>query len=107
MPPPSNPRRMAMAALADRTDWTPPGGFRATLLIARRGAIESLRDRSTMGLGIFFSLVLPIVLVVTSIRPRAGQDDVSGAALAGYLLLVGMLPTSAAVGSASGQFAGE
>jgi ABC-2 type transport system permease protein len=96
-----------MDAPADRTEWRPPGGLHATLLIARRGGIESLRDRSTMGLGIFFALVLPIILVVTSIRPRAGQDDFSGAALAGYLLLVGMLPTSAAVGSASGQFAGE
>src|SRR5262249_16284105 len=83
------------------------GGPRAALLIARRAAIDSLRDRSTMALGGFFALVLPIVLVVTSIRPRAGQDDFSGAALAGYFLLVGMLPTSAAVGSASGQFAGE
>lgn len=96
-----------MDASADRVDWRPPGNLRATLLIARRGAIESLHDRSTVGLGIFFSLVLPIVLVVTSIRPRAGRDAFSGAALAGYLLLVGMLPTSAAVGSASGQFAGE
>jgi ABC-type Na+ efflux pump permease subunit len=86
---------------------TPPGDIRATLLIARRAAIDSLHDRSTMALGAFFALVLPIVLVVTSIRPRAGQNDFSGAALAGYLLLVGMLPTSAAVGSASGQFAGE
>src|SRR5262249_7887022 len=83
------------------------GDLVSTLLIARRGALESLRDRSTMGLGTFFSLVLPLVLVVTSIRPRAGQADFSGGALAGYLLLVGMLPTSTAVGSASGQFAGE
>jgi ABC-type Na+ efflux pump permease subunit len=99
-----------MSAVAERVDAglvTPPGGVRATLLIAKRGAIESLRDRSTAALGGFFSLVLPIVLVVTSIRPQSDGDDFSGAMLAGYLLLVGLLPTSAAVGSASGQFAGE
>jgi ABC-type transport system involved in multi-copper enzyme maturation permease subunit len=98
---------MAVDILAERTEWHPPSALRATLIIARRGALESLRDRSTAGLGVFSALVLPIVLVVTSIRPRAGEDAFSGGALAGYLLLVGMLPTSAAVGSASGQFAGE
>jgi len=86
---------------------TPPGDLKATLLIARRGAIESLRDRSTAAMGVFFSLVLPVLLVMTSIWPRADSAEASGGALAGYLLLVGLLPTSAAVGSASGQFAGE
>jgi ABC-type Na+ efflux pump permease subunit len=99
-----------MSAVAERVESrpvTPPGDLRAVLLIARRGAIESLRDRSTVALGGFFSLVLPIVLVVTSIRPQSDGGDFSGTMLAGYLLLVGLLPTSAAVGSASGQFAGE
>jgi ABC-2 type transport system permease protein len=99
-----------VSAVADRVEpgvLRPPGNARAVLLIARRGAIESLRDRSTAALGVFFSLVLPVVLVLTSIRPQTEGDDYSGALLAGYLLLVGLLPTSAAVGSASGQFAGE
>lgn len=85
----------------------PLGGLPLTWLIARRAAIESLQDRSTAGMGIFFSLVLPLILVLTSIRPRTADDLPSGATLAGYLLLVGLLPTSAAVGSAAGQFAGE
>lgn len=81
--------------------------MRVALLIARRAAIESLQDRSTAALGVFFSLVLPMILVVTNIRVRMDDDERSGAALAGYLLLVGLLPTSTAVGSAAGQFAGE
>ncbi|MEA2598790.1 MAG: type transport system permease protein [Thermomicrobiales bacterium] len=86
---------------------SPPGDLLTGLLIARRAAMESLRDRSTALLGAFFSLVLPVVLVVTSIRPGAAGHDVAGVVLTGYLLLVGLLPTSAAVGSAAGQFAGE
>lgn len=86
---------------------SPPSGLRVALLIARRAAIESVQDRTTAGLGIFFSFVLPLVLVLTNIRPQSSDDVRSGAALAGYLLLVGLLPTSAAVGSAAGQFAGE
>lgn len=99
-----------MSGAVDRVDLRaamPPGDVRATLLIARRGAIESLRDRSTAAMGAFFSLVLPVILVVTSIWPHVDGDETSGEALAGYLLLVGLLPTSAAVGSAAGQFAGE
>ncbi len=99
-----------MSAVAERVESrsvSPPGNPRAVLLIARRGAIESMRDRSTAALGVFFSLVLPVVLVLTSIRPQTDGEDFSGAVLAGYLLLVGLLPTSAAVGSAAGQFAGE
>src|SRR5215217_5500235 len=119
-PPWSNPMERSIAsgcwkgtgvsAVVDRVQprvATPPGDLKAMLLIARRGAIESLRDRSTAAMGVFFSLVLPVVLVMTRIWPRADSAEASGGALAGYLLLVGLLPTSAAVGSASGQFAGE
>jgi ABC-type Na+ efflux pump permease subunit len=80
---------------------------RVTVLIARRAAIEAFHDRSTLALGGFFSLIMPLFLVVTNIRLRMNDDERSGAAMAGYLLLVGLLPTSAAVGSAAGQFAGE
>jgi ABC-type Na+ efflux pump permease subunit len=86
---------------------SPPNPARAVLLIARRGAIESLRDRSTASMGVFFSLILPVVLVLTTIRPSAHDKGLAGATLAAYLLIVGLLPSSAAVGSAAGQFAGE
>jgi ABC-2 type transport system permease protein len=97
-------------ATADDATWvtpTPPGDLRAALLIARRGAVESLRDRSTTLLAVFFALILPILLVVSVVGPMAERDGTAGGALAGYLLLVGLLPSTAAVGSAAGQFAGE
>lgn len=85
----------------------PPSDLRAALLIARRAAVESLRDRSTVAVAIFFSLGIPLILALTTVGPGRPDEDVSGAALAVYILIVGLVPTSAAVGSAAGQFAGE
>lgn len=92
---------------------TPPGELRAMLLIARRGATESLRDRMTLLMSLFFALAFPVFMVLLAIRPAAtsaagdGQGGVLGSLLAVYLLMVGLLPGSAAVGIAAGQFAGE
>lgn len=104
---------MALTPAATR-DWSaaaapvPPGAFPAALLIARRSAVESLRDRSTvLGSG-FFVLILPPIVALSATRPwEAAGDGGARAALAVNLLLVGLLPTSSAVGSAAGQFAGE
>jgi ABC-2 type transport system permease protein len=58
-------------------------------------------------------LVFPIFMVVTVIRPLAlgaagdGQAETLARVLTFYLLVVGLLPSSAAVGIAAGQFAGE
>jgi ABC-type Na+ efflux pump permease subunit len=89
--------------------YSPPSGARVALLIARRAALESLRDRATQISSAAFVLVLPLVWTLAVIRPAA--QSVSPAALGAlmtvYLLVVGLLPTSAATGVAAGQFAGE
>lgn len=90
-----------------------PGDLRSALLIARRGAAEALCDRTTVLMSLLFATVFPVVIVLTSVRPAAGTDTDGGGAgdlgraLAIGLLLVGLLPSTAAVGVASGQFAGE
>jgi ABC-type Na+ efflux pump permease subunit len=87
-----------------------PGEMHTLLLIARRGAIESLRDRMTLILSLFFALVFPIAMVLAVVRPVADSPDSGnslGFLIALYFLLVGLLPSSAAIGSACGQFAGE
>jgi ABC-type Na+ efflux pump permease subunit len=82
-------------------------------MIARRGALESLRDRMSFGFNLFFSLIFPIGLVLAFVRPQAntlindGRMEALGTALAIYLLSVGLAPATGAVGVASGQFAGE
>jgi ABC-2 type transport system permease protein len=83
---------------------TPPGTLRSLLLIARRGAAESLRDRGTVAGGALTALFPPVGMALAA---TGGAAPAGGATLAAYLLLVGLFPTSAAVGSAAGQFAGE
>jgi ABC-type Na+ efflux pump permease subunit len=83
------------------------------LIIARRGAVEALRDRMTLFMSGAFALILPTCIVLAFIRPAApdllagGHEGALGSLLAFYLLVVGMFPSSAAIGIASGQFAGE
>jgi ABC-type Na+ efflux pump permease subunit len=90
-----------------------PREWRSLWLIARRGALESLRDRMTLILSLFFALVFPTFMVLTIIRGQVDGAVASGAAgalgktLAIYLLTIGLLPTSGAIGVACGQFAGE
>src|SRR6266849_2762655 len=92
--------------------YAPPGDLEMTWLIARRAAIDALSDRRSMLMGVAFAVVVPVVLVIVILRPLvsgAGLDGepALGDALAFNLLVVGLLPTSAAIGIASGQFAGE
>ncbi len=82
-------------------------------VIARRSALESLRDRTTVIMSSIFALVVPIFIVLSVIRPvalhlttqqsRAGF----GTLVALYIYVVGMFPSSGAVSIASGVFAGE
>ena len=86
----------------------PPSDVRLLLLIARRGALESLRDRMTVIMSLFFALAFPTFLVLTAVRPLAGNHSSAvGAGMAVYFLIIGLMPTTSAVGIASGQFAGE
>src|SRR4051794_31538676 len=95
------------------TAYPLPSTPRAAWLIAQRSALESLRDRTTVITSSILALVVPIVIVLTVIRPaalhlatppaRAGF----GTLLALYIYVVGMFPSSGAVSIASGVFAGE
>ncbi len=91
----------------------PPSGLRVLLLIARRAALESLRDRMTLILSLFFALVLPLVLVLSTIvplvnhEPNADRQSTVASIVAIYLLIIGLMPSTASVGIACGQFAGE
>jgi ABC-type Na+ efflux pump permease subunit len=89
--------------------FTPPNGARVALLIARRAALESLRDRTTQISSAAFVLVLPLIWTLAVIQPaaRSAAPAALGALMTIYLLVVGLLPTSAATGVAAGQFAGE
>ncbi|HVX30862.1 MAG TPA: ABC transporter permease [Nitrolancea sp.] len=89
------------------TSPRPPSDLRVTFLIARRGAIEALRDRMTFFMSLFFSLVLPLVLVVAFVVPIRDDPDSLRRVLAIYVLVIGLMPASSAIGIASGQFAGE
>ena len=87
----------------------PPGEIEMTWLIARRAAVEALRDRLSLLVGLFFALVLPLGVLMLAVRPMASVGDSSGLGdgLPFYLLLVGVLPAFSAIGIAAGQFAGE
>ena len=105
---------MAVEPTSDRAarDVAWPGDLRTTWLIARRGAIESLRDHLTQGVSVVFSLAIPFVLVMLVVRPlvhRSGAEAAGavGTAIASYLLVVGLMPSSGSIGIAAGMFAGE
>ncbi len=88
--------------------FAPPSDLRLLLLIARRSALESLRDRMTLIMSLFFSLAFPIFLLLTVLRPQVGSHDTNAeAGIAIFFLIIGLMPTTSAVGIASGQFAGE
>jgi ABC-type Na+ efflux pump permease subunit len=87
--------------------------LQATWLIARRAAVESLRDRTTLWLSLFFALVVPVGIVFLLIEPQS-IDVVSakglqslGRLMAIYFLITGLGPSSGAISIASGVFAGE
>lgn len=88
----------------------PPGDLRTTWLIARRAAIEALRDRMTLWVSSVMSLVVPVVVVLLVLAPRlerAGPGRDLATTIAAYLLGVGLLPASGSIGIAAGLFAGE
>lgn len=102
----------ARLAAADVTGGSrlmqPPGELRQLLLIARRGAFEALHDRMTLIMSLFFAVAFPSFLSLSVVRPLGGGPAAKiGAALAIYFLIIGLMPTTSAVGIASGQFAGE
>lgn len=80
------------------------------LIIARRGALEALRDRSTLLSGLIAALVFPAFLILSIIRSLAADPRATsalGVSMAILMTTVGLVNTSSAVGIASGVFAGE
>jgi ABC-type Na+ efflux pump permease subunit len=90
-----------------------PGWPQTTWLIARRAALESLRDRTTLWTSMVFALILPAAIVVGLILPSArdahtlSKEQAVGSLIAMYLFVVGLGPSSSSIGIASGVFAGE
>lgn len=80
-------------------------------LIARRQMLEAIRDRSTLMLSGMF-LIIQTVLVLISVGPALQDHTGAGLQRAGflmafYLLFVGLMPATPAIGIASGVFAGD
>ena len=80
-------------------------------LIARRQMLEAIRDRSTLMLSGMF-LIIQTVLVLISVGPALQDHTIAGLQRAGflmafYLLFVGLMPATPAIGIASGVFAGD
>jgi hypothetical protein len=90
---------------ASPAPFTRPSDLRTMLLIAQRGAIESLRDRMTLGFNLFFSLLFPVGMVAGIISRQAealiagGRTEVVGTTLAIYLLTIGLVPATGALGA--------
>lgn len=82
-----------------------------TWLIAKRQMLEAIRDRSTLMLSGMF-LIMQTVLVLISVGPALQDHTLAGLQRAGflmafYLLFVGLMPATPAIGIASGVFAGD
>ena len=82
-----------------------------TWLIARRQMLEAIRDRSTLMMSGMF-LIVQTVLVLISVGPALQDHTVAGLQKTGflmafYLLFVGLMPATPAIGIASGVFAGD
>lgn len=90
-----------------------PSKVLTTWRIARRAAVESLRDRTTYIMSLIFASVVPLAVVAGVLRPTSLQASTStkaaalGTLMAVYLLIVGLGPSSGAMSIASGVFAGE
>ena len=94
-----------------RATYKKASTLRITWLIARRQMLEAIRDRSTLMLSGMF-LIVQTVLVLISVGPSLQDHTVAGIQRAGflmafYLLFVGLMPATPAIGIASGVFAGD
>jgi ABC-2 type transport system ATP-binding protein len=98
----TKPVQSPTSAVSSIGDWA------AAWLIARRAAVESLTDRMTRIMNVFFAVVAPVALLLLVVRPLRAADPADIASLLPfYLLVIGTMPAVGAVGIASGQFAGE
>jgi ABC-2 type transport system permease protein len=94
-----------------RATYKKASTIQITWLIARRQILEAVRERSTLVMSGFF-LALQTVLVLVSVGPNLHEHTPAGLSRAGflmafYLLFVGLMPATSAIGIASGVFAGD
>src|SRR5438445_124969 len=94
------------------SDVRQPNDLATTWLIAWRGAVESLRDRMTVGFSTLWALGAPLFIVLVVVRPRAEEFGANAgpavvSMLTAYLFVVGLIPSSGSIGIAAGLFAGE
>src|SRR6266702_5458687 len=94
-----------------RATYKKASTLQITWLIASRQMLEAIRDRSTLMMsGIF--LIFQTVLVLISVGPTLQDHTQAGLSKAGFLmafflLFVGLMPSTPAIGIASGVFAGD
>src|SRR6266566_6264454 len=93
------------------TSYKPGSTMRVMWLIAWRQMVEAVRTRSMLIMVGFF-LLFQTGLVAFSLRPllqgNTQQDMLAGSILIAFFLLwVGMLPCTPAIGIAAGVFAGD
>ncbi|HEX5416090.1 MAG TPA: ABC transporter permease subunit [Chloroflexota bacterium] len=93
-------------------DGSLPSDLRSAWYIARRAALESLRDPMTVGISATWSLVVPYFIVLFLVHPQTSQFGFApvgslGEVIATFILLVGLMPASGSLGIAAGLFAGE
>ncbi|MEO7019582.1 MAG: ABC transporter permease [Ktedonobacteraceae bacterium] len=91
--------------------YTPPATLHMIWLIAWRQMDEAVRNRSTLILA-GFSVIFPLVIVLFSLRDVMTATSPSerifvGTIMAFYLLWAGLMPSTPAIGIASGVFAGD
>src|SRR5438876_7482619 len=94
-----------------RATYKKASTLQITWLIARRQMLEAIRDRSTLMMSGMF-LIVQTVLVLISVGPALQDHTIVGLQRAGflmafYLLFVGLMPSTPAIGIASGVFAGD
>jgi len=94
-----------------RAPYKKANTLHTTWLITRRQMLEAIRDKSTLMMSGMF-LIVQTVLVLISVGPALQDHTVVGLQKAGflmafYLLFVGLMPATPAIGIASGVFAGD
>ena len=90
--------------------YTLPSTPKAIWLIAQRGALEALRNRSTLLIGVLFSVLFPVYLetaILHQVATGPQHQQILGVTMVSLLLVVGLFNTSAASSIAAGVFAGE
>lgn len=103
----------ALGTSVHHPTFHPPSTLHTAWLIARRAAVESLRDRNTAITNVLMVTVIPTVITFYLVLPGVSRafSPAGSAALATqlaiFILAIGVFPSGGSVGIAAGVFAGE